>query len=57
MFEDIPYISKMPENIEIKKEDIIYVHRADPNKKLEFVDKNAVIIKKSDLKKFKVEEN
>lgn len=57
MFEDIPYINKMPENIEIKKEDIIYVHCVDPNKKLEFADKNAVIIKKSDLKKVKVEEN
>lgn len=54
MFENAPYINKMPENIEIKKEDIIYVHCADPNKKLEFVDKNAVIIKKSDLKKFLV---
>ena len=59
MFENAPYINKMPENIEIKKEDIIYVHCVDPNRKLDFVDKNAVIIKKSDLKKFKVkvEEN
>ena len=46
-------------NAKIKKEDIIYVHCVDPNKKVEFVDKNAVIIKKSDLNKFKVkvEEN
>lgn len=51
MFENALYIDKMP-NAKIKKEDIIYVHRVDPNKKLEFADKNAVIIKKSDLKKF-----
>ncbi len=56
MFENAPYINKMP-NVEIKKEDIIYVHCVDPNRKLDFVDKNAVIIKKSDLKKFNVEEN
>ena len=34
--QDIPYIKKLPENFEIKKEDIIYVHRADPNQKIEF---------------------
>ncbi len=34
--QDIPYIDKLPENFEIKKEDIIYVHRADPNQKIEF---------------------
>lgn len=36
MFEDIPYIDKLPENFKIKKEDIIYVHRADPNRKMEY---------------------
>lgn len=34
--QDIPYINKLPENFEIKKEDIIYVHRADPNRKMEY---------------------
>jgi hypothetical protein len=34
--QDIPYIKKLPENFEIKKEDIIYVHRADPNRKMEY---------------------
>ena len=34
--QDIPYINKLPENFKIKKEDIIYVHRDDPNQKIEF---------------------
>ena len=34
--QDIPYIDKLPENIKLKKSDIIYVYRADPNRKMEY---------------------
>lgn len=54
MFENAPYIDKMP-NAKIKKEDIIYVHRADPNKKLEFAEDGYVLCKYHKHKK-KVEE-
>ena len=43
---DIPFIDKIPEKAELKKSDILYVHRANLNRKMEYAKEGTIIINK-----------